>query len=77
MPGALSRVMSAGPEVQDIPRETRVGERRARGRVRTDGTARRADRAGGVGITSTYWMPPRQWGRGGGVERKGERRCWV
>jgi hypothetical protein len=35
---------------------------------RMDGAAQRADRAGGVGITPIYWMPPRQWGRGGEVE---------
>jgi regulator of protease activity HflC (stomatin/prohibitin superfamily) len=33
-----------------------------------NGAAQPANRAGGVGIASTYWMPPRQWGRGGEVE---------
>ena len=36
----------------------------------TNGAAQPADRAGGVGITSTCWIPPRQWGRGGEVERR-------
>jgi regulator of protease activity HflC (stomatin/prohibitin superfamily) len=39
---------------------------------RMNGAAQPANRSGGVGITSTYWMPPRQWGRGG--EAEGRRR---
>ncbi len=77
MAGALSRAACAALGSAESLAATRaLVDARLRQAERTDGAAPRADRAGGVGITSIYRMPPRQWGRGGEV-REGERTCWV
>jgi hypothetical protein len=74
----MSWPVSAASEVRDASKEHARRES-ARAGVEAEGmngAAQPANRSGGVGITSTYWMPPRQWGRGGGVE-EGEGKCWV
>jgi hypothetical protein len=78
MSGAVSRPVCAAPE----PWGSRAKDRASQdGRVEKprvnhgDGAAPRADRNGGVGITSIYWSARGQWGpRAGQAEQGNVRR---
>jgi regulator of protease activity HflC (stomatin/prohibitin superfamily) len=64
--------VSAASEVRDASNgwARRKSARAGVEAERMNGVAHPANRGGGVGITSTYWIPPRQWGRGGEAERR-------
>ena len=69
--------VSAASEVRDASKGTRRESARAGVEAEgMNGAVQPANRSGGVGIASNYWIPPRQWGRGGEAERR-RRKCWA